>query len=1054
MGGAAQERIDPSLRSLASSEGRRRVVLILSRQPHRDIVRHAEESRLAQKQADQQRLISAESGAAEHDLLALPWDADNARADLQRVVMETRSAAMEQIRRIIQPQQSRVMQLLRSGGAGNIRAYTVVNAITAEIPLSMLAALGEDPDVAEVFPAQRFHPVLYVSVPAILAPTFWSHHSAGTGESVGVLDTGVYTGNTGFTGLNIVSYVSLAEGSQDPCFGDDTTPNDNFGHGTHVAGIVASQGPDICYNSEHCIGVAPGLSALYNLKVGWVVKSGGGCPGGGESDDGDVFNAIEWAIANSPVNVFNYSFAAAATGDDDGASQVLDAIEDAWGVNIAIAAGNGGPTPQSVATPGISYNDVTVASVNDQGTVDRSDDTVASYSGLGPTTGGRDKPDICAPGDHTYPVNADDPTPDEGILSTVNSGGYGRMTGTSMASPHVAGALALIRSAGAQDGLAAKAILLNTAYYTKSGWQTDSGWGFVDLSQASNQVNNYFLGSLTPLSFELYSGTVNGTLETTMVWNRHLTSDCTPTSCPASNLGVYAYDGASGNLLGSSTAAKQNVQQIVQSGVDTAVLAVSPLGFASGVTLEPYALAVSAAGFTPRNGPALSVSCAGPAGSVAPNTMFTVLCSVTNTGDLTAFSVNGTVEWQGSPPGTSELLGSPGPGQQTSAQSWQIIAPGAAGLYTLEADVSSASYGQTFTGVVTLPVVVGQAYTLTTNVSPPGSGVVSASPLPAGGVYAAGAQVCLTATPNSGAAFSSWSGAALDSSNCLVMNSNAMVTANFNSSGGGSGNSRSFVSSSGSDANNCSVTANCRTLARALAVTNPGGEIVVVNSGTYAPATIAQPVTISAIGVTASITATSGNALTIDTTGKVTINGLGLHGQGTGNDGVQVQQVGLLRLYNVTAESFSNDGIEFDAAGMLAVYNSRLTDNQYGLAVLNGTAGAFVHNTAFDHNSVAGVYAPFGVAAVSDSSAHYNGAGFESAGGTLVIGRSRAVLNSTGLAASGVTAVLRFSACAAALNSLAAYGLGSPASASGTNEGSTLVVGATSGSPATPANLQ
>jgi len=1043
----ARDKIDPSLHFPASSEGRRRVVLILSQQPHRDIVRRAEESRQAEKQADQQRVISTEYDAAEHDPLAFPWDVENAQADLQRVVVETRGAAMEQIRQTIQPQQSRVTQLLRLWGAGNIRAYTVVNAIAAEIPLRMLTALGEDPDIAEVFPEERFHPVLYVSVAAILAPTFWSHHSAGAGESVGVLDTGVYAGNTAFSGLNIVSHVSLAEGSQDPCFGDDTTPNDNFGHGTHVAGIVASQGPDVCFNNEHCIGVAPGLSALYNLKVGWTVKSTGGCPGGGEADDQDVLDAIDWAIANSPVNVFNFSFGGQATGDDDGTSQLLDAIEDAWGVNIAIAAGNGGSNAQTVESPGISYNDVTVASMDDQGTVDRSDDAISGFSSRGPTVGGRYKPDISAPGNHTE-------TPFTGILSTSNGGGYVRLSGTSMATPHVAGALALIRSAGAQNGLAAKAILLNTAYNTKTGWQPDSGWGFVDLSQASNQVNNYFLGSLTPMSFELYSGTVSGTLETTMVWNRHVTGDCTPTSCPASNLGVYAYDGASGDLLGSSTATSQNVQQIVQSSVDTAVLEVSPLGFASGVTLEPYALAVSAAGFTPRNGPALSVSCTGPAGSVALNAMFMVPCTVTNSGDLTAFSVNGTVEWQGSSPGTSEPLGSPAPGQQTSAQSWQITAPGAAGLYTLEADVSSASYGQTFTGVVTLPVVVGQAYTLTTHVSPAGSGVVSASPLPAGGVYAAGAKVCLTATPNTGAAFSFWSGTGLDSSNCLVMNGNATVTANFNPSGGGGGNNRSFISNLGSDANNCSVTANCRTLARALAVTNPGGEIVVVNSGEYNPATVSQPVAISAISVAASITATSGNALTIDTTGNVTVNGLGLHGLGSGNDGVLVEQVGLLRLYNVTVENFANDGIEFDAAGKLAVYNSRLTDNQYGLAVLNGSAEAFVHNTAFDHNSVAGVYAPFGVSAVSDSSAHYNGTGFESAGGTLVIGRSHAVLNGTGLAAAGVTAVLQFSACSAALNSLAAYGLSSAASAAGTNEGSTLVVGSTNGSPARPANLQ
>jgi len=301
----------------------------------------------------------------------------------------------------------------------------------------------------------------------------------------------------------------------------------------------------------------------------------------------------------------------------------------------------------------------------------------------------------------------------------------------------------------------------------------------------------------------------------------------------------------------------------------------------------------------------------------------------------------------------------------------------------------------------------------------------------------------VTANPND-----SWRGAS------LTIGGRTFTVTQAAAAPSGSGNSRSFISNAGSDVNNCSVTANCRTLVRALAMTNPGGEIVVVNSGEYGPAIIAQPVVISAIGVAASITATSGNALTIVTTGNVTISGLGLHGLGSGNDGLQVQQVGVLRLYNVTVESFANDGIEFFAAGMLAVYNSRLTDNQYGLAVMNGSAEAFVRHTSLDRNSVAGVYAPFGVAAISDSSAHYNGAGFDSGGGTLVVARSRAALNGTGLSASGAAAVLQFASCSVALNSLAASNVASGGSASGTNPGTTVITAHNAGSLSNSAVLK
>ena len=1040
--------MDPQLRGMAGRPGTVRVFILLSQQPQQEIVRQAEEQRLAERNADRRSM-----SRALHDPVAMPWDARNAAADLQRVVVETRRAASERIRQAIGPQQERVTLLLRTLGAKSIRAHTAVNVITAEVPAAVLDKLAASADVQEVFPRMLLRPSLYVSVPAIRAPSLWSAYSKGTGEAVGVLDSGVYAAHQDFVGLKIVSEVFLTNAQQDTenghsCFADDTTPNDNLGHGTHVSGIVASQGTHVCYTDEasnhyYCQGTAPGLSTFYNLKIGWVVS--GACGGGGAADNNDVLDAIDWGVTESPIGVFNFSYGAPATGDDDGFSQIVDAIEDTWGVTVAIAAGNDGDN--GVETPGISYNGVTAASMDDQGTVDRSDDAISGFSSRGPTEGGRYKPDISAPGNHTE-------SPFVGILSTSSSGGYVNMAGTSMATPHVAGSLALIRSAGAQDGLSAKAILLNSAYNAKTGWQVDSGWGFVDLGQASSEMNDYFRDSLAPAGFELFEGTVNGTLQATMVWNRHVTSACTLSSCPASNLGLYAYDAGNGNLLNSSTAANQNVQQIQQGAVGTAVLAVSPVNLASGVALEPYALAVSAPGFAPRNGPALSVSCTGPAGAVGTNAMFNVVCTATNSGDLTAFSVSGTVEWQGSLPGTSEPLGNAGPGQQTLQQTWQITAPGTPGGYTVEADVNSASYGQTFTGVVMLPVAVGTAYTLTTQALPGGSGVVSASPLPAGGVYAGGTKVCLTATPKPGASFVSWGGTPLDGSNCLTMNGNASVTASFNPSDGGAGNNRSFISATGNDANACSVTAACQSLTRALAVTNPGGEIVVTSAGSYSPATIAQPVTISATNLAASINAASGNALTINTTGNVTISGLSLFGQGTGSDGVQAQQVGILRLYNMRAQGFANAGVEFDGTGQLSLYNSRLTDNRYGLALLNAAAETFVHNSVFDDNSVAGVYAPAGASIVEGSAAHFNGTGYENSGGTLVVSGSRAVLNGTGLAAAGVTATLQFASCSAAMNSVAAYGLSLGAPGSATNEGTNFVIGTTSGTLTRPANLQ
>jgi hypothetical protein len=376
-----------------------------------------------------------------------------------------------------------------------------------------------------------------------------------------------------------------------------------------------------------------------------------------------------------------------------------------------------------------------------------------------------------------------------------------------------------------------------------------------------------------------------------------------------------------------------------------------------------------------------------------------------------------------------------------------LDSPGNFGIW--ESPQGSLDIPRFLDSAVTTPV----AYTLTLNASPAAGGAVGANIPPINGEYAAGSVVCLTATPNTGYLFWTWSGTALDGSNCLIITANTTVTAKFVPVGGPTGvNNRSFVSAVGSDANNCAVTAACRTLMGALAMTNGGGEIILLNSGDYGPATIVQPVTISAIGIDASITATSGNALTINTPANVTIRGLALHGLGTGIDGVQVLQAGFLRLYNITAENFAQYGVEVDSTSHVAIYDSRFTDNQNGLEL--GSAYAYVRNTSLDHNTFTGA---FGVSAVvTASSAHFNGTGFQGAE-AMLLREDRSIFNGTGMAAFGY-AVLQFSSCSVALNTLYSYSNNLNGYAFGTvvgsSPGSSLVSGAGSGSLASPGALQ
>jgi hypothetical protein len=253
-------------------------------------------------------------------------------------------------------------------------------------------------------------------------------------------------------------------------------------------------------------------------------------------------------------------------------------------------------------------------------------------------------------------------------------------------------------------------------------------------------------------------------------------------------------------------------------------------------------------------------------------------------------------------------------------------------------------------------------------------------------------------------------------------------------------NVRSFIATTGNDVNNCTASAFCRTLARALTVTNPGGEIVVVDSGGYGVATIAQPVNITAVGIDASILATSGSALTISTTGNVTITGLHLYGDGLGTDGILVTQVGFLRLYDMHIENFANDGIQFMASGgALAVYDSKIDDCGHDGLLLQASGGrAYVHNSEFDNNQFAGADSATGLMTVADSSAHYNTHGFVAGGGRMELYGDRAIFNVNAFRVNA-TGHLYFADCLIADNSNA-YNVDTGGVLSGSNPGTTLIV--------------
>ena len=190
---------------------------------------------------------------------------------------------------------------------------------------------------------------------------------------------------------------------------------------------------------------------------------------------------------------------------------------------------------------------------------------------------------------------------------------------------------------------------------------------------------------------------------------------------------------------------------------------------------------------------------------------------------------------------------------------------------------------------------------------------------------------------------------------------------------------------------------------------------MVLDSGNFygtAAITISQPVTISAVGVEASIIADTGDAIVINTTGNVTLTGLNIRGHGTGNDGISVQKVGFLRVYNTVVQNFTNDGIDFVSLNSdMSIYNSQFINNGHdGVLLQASDSHAYIEGSSFDSNAYAGADSAEGKITVSNSSAHYNGIAYFAHGGNVSLYNDRAIFNTVGLEASA-TGHLYFADC-------------------------------------------
>ena len=349
---------------------------------------------------------------------------------------------------------------------GEVKAsFDILNGCAIRTSTVNLAAITNLSGVKMVYEDKKVHTFLdsalaEIKANEVVAGTGTGKRIRGEGVTIAVIDTGIDANHECLDDLDddpstndpkVIAFKDFVNGRNE-CYDDN-------GHGTHCAAIAAGTGGGSKY-----VGVAPGaelvgVKALDSRGSGYI---------------SDVISGIEWCVQEKEkYNIKVISLSLGAGINSDGSTPLEEACDTAVdaGLVVCVAAGNIGPGNDTVGIPGCAKKVITVGAVDDNG-------KVASFSSRGNTSDERLKPDICAVGVQVTAAKAN------------SDQGYTTLSGTSMATPEVAGAAALLFECNSSlSPSEIKMILIETAE-DKGGTGPDKtyGYGALDVESAVNMV--------------------------------------------------------------------------------------------------------------------------------------------------------------------------------------------------------------------------------------------------------------------------------------------------------------------------------------------------------------------------------------------------------------------------------------------------------------------------------------------------------------------------------------------------------------------------------------